>query len=271
MEWRAGAERRQGVRQRGGRCGTRRRRDTARAPSHSCDVAHAGRHDMWEAAGYLGMTVEMLSQRYGHHHPDHLSGAKRAFTRHRKTRSCGVTCGELESKLAKYWSEWQDLNLRPPRPERGALPDCASLRQATAIIRSASGLQAPAVSRYSTFRGPAPAHRRHPGRHHPFSFSTLAAQSCAMRVLGRRTCLRRYSLSCVPRLAKSDTFAAGPALFDEFQCRQLQNHVVSRFVGERNWNFPVNDLELGGWLRPQPWMPRPNRGRPKVLATNRDG
>ncbi len=22
----------------------------------------------------------------------------------------------------KYWSEWQDLNLRPPRPERGALP-----------------------------------------------------------------------------------------------------------------------------------------------------
>src|SRR5262245_12933822 len=23
---------------------------------------------------------------------------------------------------AKYWSEWQDLNLRPSRPERGALP-----------------------------------------------------------------------------------------------------------------------------------------------------
>src|SRR5258707_4557641 len=28
----------------------------------------------------------------------------------------------------KTWSEWQDLNLRPPRPERGALPDCATLR-----------------------------------------------------------------------------------------------------------------------------------------------
>jgi integrase len=40
--------------------------------------------DMWEAAGYLGMTIEMLSQRYGHHHPNHLAGAKRAFTRHRK-------------------------------------------------------------------------------------------------------------------------------------------------------------------------------------------
>ena len=42
--------------------------------------------DVWEAAGYLGMTIDMLSQRYGHHHPDHLSGAKRAFTRHRKIR-----------------------------------------------------------------------------------------------------------------------------------------------------------------------------------------
>src|ERR1700716_598233 len=30
--------------------------------------------------------------------------------------------------LWEYWSEWQDLNLRPPRPERGALPDCATLR-----------------------------------------------------------------------------------------------------------------------------------------------
>ena len=26
--------------------------------------------DLWQAAGFLGMTVEMLEQRYGHHHPD---------------------------------------------------------------------------------------------------------------------------------------------------------------------------------------------------------
>jgi hypothetical protein len=26
------------------------------------------------------------------------------------------------------WSEWSDSNTRPPRPERGALPDCATLR-----------------------------------------------------------------------------------------------------------------------------------------------
>jgi integrase len=42
--------------------------------------------DMWEAAGYLGMTIEMLSQRYGHHHPNHLAGAKQAFTCHRKIK-----------------------------------------------------------------------------------------------------------------------------------------------------------------------------------------
>lgn len=40
--------------------------------------------DLWEAAGFLGMTVEMLSARYGHHHPSHLNNAKGAFSRHRE-------------------------------------------------------------------------------------------------------------------------------------------------------------------------------------------
>ncbi len=40
--------------------------------------------DMWQAAGYLGMTVEMLSARYGHHHPEHLSKAIGSFARHRE-------------------------------------------------------------------------------------------------------------------------------------------------------------------------------------------
>ncbi len=39
----------------------------------------------------------------------------------------GIICNYLKY-LGKFWSEWQDLNLRPPRPERGALPDCATLR-----------------------------------------------------------------------------------------------------------------------------------------------
>lgn len=39
--------------------------------------------DPWEAAGFLGMTVETLMNRYGHHHPDYLSCARGAFSRHR--------------------------------------------------------------------------------------------------------------------------------------------------------------------------------------------
>jgi len=52
--------------------------------------------DMWEASGYLGMTVEMLSQRYGHHHPDHLSGAKHGIGRRRKL---GTKLGTNESLI----------------------------------------------------------------------------------------------------------------------------------------------------------------------------
>ena len=35
--------------------------------------------DKWEAAGFLGMTVEMLDRVYGHHHPDHLRTAAKAI------------------------------------------------------------------------------------------------------------------------------------------------------------------------------------------------
>ncbi|QOZ32086.1 hypothetical protein [Bradyrhizobium sp. CCBAU 53421] len=35
--------------------------------------------DMWEAAGWLGMTVEQLEANYGHHHPDFQEEAAKAF------------------------------------------------------------------------------------------------------------------------------------------------------------------------------------------------
>ena len=35
---------------------------------------------IWQAAGYLGMSVEMLDRVYGHHSPDHLKGAANAIT-----------------------------------------------------------------------------------------------------------------------------------------------------------------------------------------------
>ena len=34
---------------------------------------------------------------------------------------------ERLSIRAKWWSEWQDLNLRPPRPERGAALPCGCI------------------------------------------------------------------------------------------------------------------------------------------------
>ena len=54
-----------------------------------------------------------------------------------RARACRFACGgpsvqgshQLAVPVAKYWSEWQDLNLRPPRPERGALPDYATIRR----------------------------------------------------------------------------------------------------------------------------------------------
>lgn len=36
--------------------------------------------EKWEAAGFLGMTLETLEDTYGHHHPDHQSGVSKAFT-----------------------------------------------------------------------------------------------------------------------------------------------------------------------------------------------
>jgi hypothetical protein len=35
--------------------------------------------DKWEAAGYLGMSVEMIDRVYGHHHPEHLRQAALAI------------------------------------------------------------------------------------------------------------------------------------------------------------------------------------------------
>lgn len=37
------------------------------------------RADLWEAAGFLGMSVEQLERTYGHHHSDHLKSARDAF------------------------------------------------------------------------------------------------------------------------------------------------------------------------------------------------
>jgi integrase len=49
--------------------------------------------DPWEAAGYLGMSVKVLIDTYGHHHPDYMKEASGAITRKRETtkRVVGTT------------------------------------------------------------------------------------------------------------------------------------------------------------------------------------
>ena len=37
--------------------------------------------DRWHAAGYFGLTVEVLETTYGHHHPDHMRSAVEAMER----------------------------------------------------------------------------------------------------------------------------------------------------------------------------------------------
>jgi hypothetical protein len=35
---------------------------------------------IWQAAGYLGMSAQILEQTYGHHHPDYMRSAAMAIT-----------------------------------------------------------------------------------------------------------------------------------------------------------------------------------------------
>lgn len=81
-----------------------------RAAAHAAGLAdvtpHVLRHtaatwlmqagtDKWEAAGYLGMTLETLERVYGHHHPGHLRGARDALDR-RPQPGHGLTRNERE-------------------------------------------------------------------------------------------------------------------------------------------------------------------------------
>jgi integrase len=57
--------------------------------------------DPWEAAGFLGMTVETLMGRYGHHHPDYLSEARGAFSRHRNRHRNATEREQTETNVTK--------------------------------------------------------------------------------------------------------------------------------------------------------------------------
>jgi integrase len=59
--------------------------------------------DPWQAAGYLGMLLEVLLNTYGHHHPDYLSDAvekiaKREPVSGHKAQSSGSVIPLLRNK-----------------------------------------------------------------------------------------------------------------------------------------------------------------------------
>jgi hypothetical protein len=80
---------------------------------------------IWEAAGFLGMSPEILQETYGHHRPDYLQDAATAIGQKGRYASVAKSVANLtedrnETKNpGDFWSEWQDLNLRPLRPEPG--------------------------------------------------------------------------------------------------------------------------------------------------------
>jgi integrase len=55
--------------------------------------------DVWQAAGFLGMTVDVLIDSYGHHHPDfQADAAKKIATKHVATKASKAILRTAESK-----------------------------------------------------------------------------------------------------------------------------------------------------------------------------
>ena len=82
-----------GMAGRSGQIGQDRRSNTRSAwPGYGARVTpHTLRHTaatwlmqrgvpIWQAAGYLGMSAEMIERTYGHHHPDYMRAAAQAIT-----------------------------------------------------------------------------------------------------------------------------------------------------------------------------------------------
>jgi integrase len=58
--------------------------------------------DMWQAAGFLGMSVKTLERNYGHHHPDYMQQAARAIGYRQGNRvSLAETLAEPTPRIEK--------------------------------------------------------------------------------------------------------------------------------------------------------------------------
>ena len=56
---------------------------------------------IWEAAGFLGMSPEVLQDTYGHHHPDYLHGAAAAIGQKSRYVSVAEIGGRLGTERSK--------------------------------------------------------------------------------------------------------------------------------------------------------------------------
>jgi integrase len=61
--------------------------------------------DLWQAAGYLGMSVEMLERVYGHHHPDYQQEAVTKITQKPKTERNSIVTGAVSGAAKKKRDE----------------------------------------------------------------------------------------------------------------------------------------------------------------------
>jgi integrase len=57
--------------------------------------------NLWDAAGFLGMTVQQLEQAYGHHHPDYQEEAVGAFGGQFGARNTVNKTRQLDANVAK--------------------------------------------------------------------------------------------------------------------------------------------------------------------------
>ena len=84
---------------------------------------------IWQAAGYLGMSAQMIERTYGHHHPDYMRGAAEAITTKQSANRSGqagnVSGGKRFATKAKTlmnsWWAREDSNLQPSGYEPLAL------------------------------------------------------------------------------------------------------------------------------------------------------
>ena len=61
--------------------------------------------DPWQAAGFLGMSVDVLLKTYGHHHPDYMQEAAAAITRNDRTMNVSVVNTVVDLKKRKSTRE----------------------------------------------------------------------------------------------------------------------------------------------------------------------